>query len=236
MAGPAKQHSTPNEEVGGTGSDGYVYRYIFTLFQVFLPRELLSCQLSRYERVACTQPTIHSPRLSIHIATFITAQKQRDPRDFIRISTPLQRVQLPNLPLRASLPCRVVHALGHTRLNHARANGIYANFATRKLVSHCRGHVDDRGFGGRVGGRAGVGANPRDGGRHDNASTGRGLFSGGLGHGTGRVLCRQKWSEMVSSAYCQNHVGWVRKQVMRRALMSGPWWPLTQEYSLSTFP
>jgi len=91
-------------------------------------------QLPGDKGVSCTQPTTYSPGLAINIAALITAQEQGHTRNLIGNRTPLSRVQLPDLALRAARPSVVKDCLGHARLDQTRANGIDANTSAGQLI------------------------------------------------------------------------------------------------------
>ena len=107
-------------------------------------------QLPRHNRMSSTQPPTNSPSLPIHITTLITPQKQRHARNLIRNSPTLQRIQLPNLPLRPALPRAVEHAGGHPRLDQPRADGINPDARTGELVGGCLRDGDHARLGGGV--------------------------------------------------------------------------------------
>lgn len=140
------------------------------------------------------QPSIHSPGLSIHIARLIAPQEQHHTRHLIRASTPLHRIQLPNLLLAASRARSLVHGGGHARLDDAGADGIDADAGAGELEGDCLGEGDDAGLGGRVGGAAGVGAEAGDGGGADDAAAGSGLLGGRLCHGWGGVFGGEEYA------------------------------------------
>lgn len=77
----------------------------------------ISSQLARHNRMPSTQSTTNRPSLTVNIATLITTKEQRNTRNLIGNSSPLQRVQLPDLALRAALPRPIKHRLRHPRLN-----------------------------------------------------------------------------------------------------------------------
>lgn len=66
-------------------------------------------QLPRHNRMPSTQSTTNRPSLTINIATLITTKEQRNTRNLIGNSSPLQRVQLPDLALCATLPRPIKH-------------------------------------------------------------------------------------------------------------------------------
>lgn len=94
----------------------------------------ISSQLARHNRMSSTQSTTNRPSLSINIATLIAAKEQRNTRNLIGNSSPLQRVQLPDLALRAALPRPVKHRLGHPRLNQSGADRVHADTRPSELV------------------------------------------------------------------------------------------------------
>lgn len=106
--------------------------------------------------MSSTQSSIYSPGLSIYIAGLVTAQEQDDACNLVRTPTALRRVQLANLLLGAPGARGLVHRRRHARLDDAGADGVDADARARELVGHCLGERDDAGFGGGVGGAAGV--------------------------------------------------------------------------------
>lgn len=81
-----------------------------------------------------TQPPTNRPCLPIHITTLIAPQEQRRARHLISNSAPLQRIQLPNLPLRAARPRLLKHRRRHARLDQARADRVHPDAGGRELV------------------------------------------------------------------------------------------------------
>lgn len=75
----------------------------------------------------CRQASADRPSLAIDIATLIAAEEKSHPSDFIGDSPTLQRVQLPNLTLRAALPRAVKHRLRHACLDQTGADGVDAD-------------------------------------------------------------------------------------------------------------
>jgi len=78
-----------------------------------------SSQLTRRKRMPSAEATIHRPSLSIHIAGTITSQESNYSRNLIRDTAPLQRVELPDLPLGAPLPGSLIHGGGHASLDQS---------------------------------------------------------------------------------------------------------------------
>lgn len=118
--------------------------------------------------MARTQPTTHSPCLTIDIATLIATQEQRHPRNLIRNSTTLQRIQLTDLPLRPTLPGMVKHRLRHSCLDQTRADGVDPDARAGELVRAGLGDGYNGCLGGRVIRRAGIGPESSDGGGADD--------------------------------------------------------------------
>ena len=155
-------------------------------------------QLPRHERMSRAQSSTNSPRLPIHVAALIAPQEQSNARDLVRNRTPLQRVQLPDLPLRATRPRHVIHRLRHTRLNDTWTNRVDADACACKLVRAglCQG--DNCCFGRGVICRTRVGAQARNGGGHDYAAGWVGFLSGGDLHGESAVFGCQEGSACTS--------------------------------------
>ena len=84
--------------------------------------------------MSSTQTTTNRPSLPINIATLITTKEQRNTRNLVSNSTPLQRVQLPDLALRAALPRPVKYSLRHPRLNQPGTDRVNADTRPSKLV------------------------------------------------------------------------------------------------------
>jgi hypothetical protein len=94
--------------------------------------------------MSSTQSTTDSPSLSINIATLITTKEQRNTRDLISNSTPLQWVQLPDLALRAALSRSVEHTLRHACFDKTGANRVDPNACSSKLVRDGLRNGDNR--------------------------------------------------------------------------------------------
>lgn len=109
-----------------------------------------------------TQASTHSPRLSIHIATLIASQEQCSPRNLIRHSTPLQRIQLPDLPFRASRAGIVEDRGRHARFDQTGTDGVDSDARANQLEGRRLRDGNHGRFAGRVIGGAGIGAQTRD--------------------------------------------------------------------------
>lgn len=131
-----------------------------------------SCHLPRHKRVPSTQPPIHRPRLPIDVATLVTPQEERNPRNLISMPAPAQRIQLPNLPLRAARPCRREHRRRHARLNESRTQRIHPDPRAGELKGDSLRQRNHGRLGRRVGRAPGVGAEARNRRRGDDAPRG----------------------------------------------------------------
>lgn len=157
--------------------------------------------------MSCTQPPIYSPGLPINITTLIAPQKQRHPRHLIRMRTPSQGVQLPNLALRPPLPRRVIHGRRHPRLNNPRTQRVDTHPGPRKLERHGLRNRNHPGLGGRVVGGPGVGPEARHRGSPNDAPA-RVLFLRRRHlHGRRGVLGSQEHGERVRLHGAQECLG-----------------------------
>lgn len=142
--------------------------------------------------MSSTQSTTNSPRLPIDITTLITTQEQGDAGNFISNSTPLQRIQLPNLALGATGPRQIKHRLRHAGLDQTGADGIDPDAGAGQLVRASLGHGDHSRLGSGVIGGPGVGAQTSDGGGTDNRAAGVRLGRGCDFHSGGSVFRSQE--------------------------------------------
>jgi len=134
--------------------------------------------------------------LPIDIARLIAGQEQHRPRHFICNAASFERIELANLPLRASRSRGVVHGLSHSRLDDARTDGIAADAGARKLVRARLHDGDDGGLGSRVIGAAGVRS---DACHRGGADDGAGRIRFVLQHGLRCVFRGQEDAECVGS-------------------------------------
>lgn len=81
-----------------------------------------------------TQPATNSPRLPIDITALIATKEQGHPRDLVSHSTALQRIQLPNLPLRPARPRVIKHRLRHAGLDQTGTDGIDPDTSASELI------------------------------------------------------------------------------------------------------
>ena len=117
-----------------------------------------------------TQPPIHRPRLPINITALVTPQEQSHSRHLVRHAPSLQRIQLPNLPLRPPLPRHLVHQPRHSRLNNPRTNRIHPHPCARKLVAQCLRKAHDPRLCRAVVGSPRIAAQPRRRRSHDDGA------------------------------------------------------------------
>lgn len=133
-------------------------KFLFEIIYEAMQQALRLCQLSRNHGMSGTQATADSPRLAIDIAALITTEEQCYTSNLISNGTTLQRIQLADLALGATLPGTVKDRLRHARFDEAGADGVDADTRAGKLVRDSLGNGYNRSLRGRVIGRTGVGA------------------------------------------------------------------------------
>jgi hypothetical protein len=149
-------------------------------------------QLPRRKRMTSTEPSIDRPSLPVDIARAVAAQESRHARDLISNTSSGQRVELPDFPLGAPLPCCFIHRGRHTSLDQPRTYCIASDASAGELVGCGLHDADDGCFGGGVVCCAGVGAEAGDGGSGDDTTARVGLGVRCLEHTTTSVLCCQE--------------------------------------------
>src|SRR6185312_6788005 len=88
-------------------------------------RAVSSPHLTRHDRMARRESTIHGPGLAVHVACLVTCEERRYPGDLFRLPSTTERIQLPDLALLAHGTRVVEHRLRHPRLDEARTHGVH---------------------------------------------------------------------------------------------------------------
>jgi hypothetical protein len=149
--------------------------------------------------MSSTETTIHRPSLAINIAGTVTGNEGHHSRNLVRNTASLQRIQLTDLPLGASLPGRLVHGGRHASLNQSWTYRITSDALTGQLIRSGLHDADDGRFRCRVVCCAGVRTQSGDRSGGDDAACRVGLGLGCLEHTTSSVLCGEEDAATIVS-------------------------------------